>query len=482
MDSIAQEIGTRLLAEAKFYGVPVDVNPSWIGESFGKTDFSDWLPIVTPAYSWHWEHLVFIREQIAKVTNGACQRLILSVPPRHGKSEMVTVRYSAWVIETQPEKRVIIGAYNQTLANKFSRKVRRIVESRMVLSKERNAVEDWETLQGGGCRAVGVGGGITGQGGDLIIIDDPVKNREEANSETYREKVWDWFRDDLYTRCEPNASIILIMTRWHDDDLAGRILGSDDKENWTLINLPALAEEDDPLGRDIGQALCPERYNEAELKSIHTVLGNSFYALYQGRPLPLEGGMFKRHWFEGKIMKAPPADTVWCRHWDLAATKDLNAARTAGVKIGRTPEGKFVVGNVVKVQEEGDSVRRLIKGTAELDGVDVLISLPQDPGQAGKVQARDLIAMLWGYNARAEPETGDKATRAEPFAAQCEAGNVYLVQGDWNQSYIDELCAFPQNKFKDQVDASSGAFARLFTDGFSPMDEDSDLGKALLDR
>lgn len=423
--------------------------------------FNAWLPVVTPSFNWNWNHLEFIKSQIGKVTKGEIKRLILSVPPRHGKSELVTVRYSAWSIETNPEKRVIIGAYNQTLANKFSRKIRRIVESRIPLNKERTAVEDWETLKGGGCRAVGVGGGITGQGGNLIIIDDPVKNREEANSETYREKVWDWYKDDLYTRCEPDASIILIMTRWHDDDLAGRILGSDDGSNWTLINLPALAEDNDLLGRQPGAALCPDRYDEKELASIHTVMGNSFYALYQGRPLPAEGGLFKRHWFAGKIIKSIPEGTRFVRHWDLAATKDAGAARTAGVKIGKMPDGKFVVASVIAEQEEGATVRRIIKSTAELDGKSVMISLPQDPGQAGKVQAQDMIAMLAGWNVKAEPETGDKVTRAEPFAAQCEAGNVFLLEDDWNSSYVNELCAFPQNKFKDRVDASSGAFARL---------------------
>jgi predicted phage terminase large subunit-like protein len=145
----------------------------------------------------------------------------------------------------------------------------------------------------------------------------------------------------------------------------------------------------------------------------------------------------------------------------LAATKKVTAARTAGVKLGLAPDGSFIVGHVVKTQDEGQKVRTLIKGTAEIDGKDVMISLPQDPGQAGKVQAQDYVALLAGYIVKAEPETGDKATRAEPFSSQCEGGNVYLVQGEWNEDYLDELCLFPGGSFKDQVDASSGAFGRL---------------------
>ena len=171
--------------------------------------------------------------------------------------------------------------------------------------------------------------------------------------------------------------------------------------------------------------------------------------------------MFKRSWFEGKFIGAAPEGTRWVRHWDLAATARKTAARTAGVKLGRTPDGKFVVGHVVTTQAEGPDVRKLIKATAESDGRAVEISLPQDPGQAGKVQAADMVAMLAGFVARAEPETGDKVTRAEPFSVQCEAGNVLIVKGEWNDAYLDELCLFPSGQFKDQVDATSGAFGRL---------------------
>jgi predicted phage terminase large subunit-like protein len=184
---------------------------------------------------------------------------------------------------------------------------------------------------------------------------------------------------------------------------------------------------------------------------------------YQQRPVPRDGGLFKREWFEGKIIRQAPEGTRWVRHWDLAATKKVTAARTAGVKLGKTPDGKFVVGHVAKTQDEGNAVRRLIKATAEVDGKKVDISLPQDPGQAGKVQAQDMVAMLAGWKVKAQPETGDKVTRAEPFSSQCEAGNVYIVEGEWNQDYLDELCMFPGGSFKDQVDASSGAFAGLMT-------------------
>jgi predicted phage terminase large subunit-like protein len=217
----------------------------------------------------------------------------------------------------------------------------------------------------------------------------------------------------------------------------------------------------DPRQND-GYLLDPVRFPRAAVEDLKHVKGAYAYAGQdQQRPTPREGGLFKRHWFEGKIIGAAPPGTRWVRHWDLAATKSTTAARTAGVKLGRTPDGRYVVGHVVKTQDEGNAVRKLIKATAETDGRSVEISLPQDPGQAGKVQKSDMVAMLAGWTVRAEPETGDKYTRAEPFSVQCEAGNVYLLQGEWNDDYLDELCLFPGGSFKDQVDASSRAFGRL---------------------
>jgi len=192
---------------------------------------------------------------------------------------------------------------------------------------------------------------------------------------------------------------------------------------------------------------------------------------WQQRPAARAGNLFKRHWFEGHIIRAVPNDVErWVRHWDLAATRKTRntassePARTAGVKIGRRLDGRFVVADCKAEMEEGAAIRRVIKVTAQTDGKQVEISLPQDPGQAGKVQAQDYVKLLAGYIVHAKPETGDKWSRAEPFAAQCEAGNVDLVEGEWNEEYIDELCGFPSGRFKDKVDASSGAFGKLTED------------------
>ena len=418
--------------------------------------FGDWIWGIDPDWSWNWLHLQYVRRQLARVTGGEIDRLMLFLPPRHGKSEMVTVRYSAWWLERDPVQRVIIGAYNQTLANKFSRKVRKIARERVALNRERVAVDDWETEAGGGLRAVGVGAGVTGMGGNLIIIDDPVKNREEASSPTYREKVWDWYTDDLYTRQEPGAAIVLIMTRWHEDDLAGRILNSEDAPNWTVVKLPALAMPDDPLGREVGTALCPERYPLEEINKFKLVLGRSFHALYQQEPQEQEGEFFKRSWFD--FVREVPAEAKRVRYWDKGATVDGDP--TAGVLMARH-DGIFYVEDVKHGQWTSHERNRIIRQTAEEDGKEVEQWLEQEPGSSGLDSVKEIIRILAGYIVHAEKATGDKGVRAEPFASQAEAGNVKLKRAAWNERYIDELTSFPSGPHDDQVDGSSGAFNQL---------------------
>lgn len=429
--------------------------------SYEPMPFVDWLETVSPSWHWDWPHIVYARRQLERLTAGEIDRLMVFMPPRHGKTSLVTVRYPAWRLEQDPSTRIILGAYNQTLAERFSRQVRRIASGRVPLNEERRSVSEWETPAGGGLRAVGVGAGVTGHGGDLIIIDDPVKSRKEVKSAAYKERVWDWYTNDLFTRREPGAAIVLIMTRWAEDDLAGRILNSPDGDKWTVIRLPAVAEENDALGREPGQALCPERFDEDALAEIQIVLGNDFHALYQQRPVAREGGMFKRAWFT--TIDASPMNAERVRWWDKAGTEG-GGDYTAGVLMARSSDGIFYVEDVVRGQWSAYERERVIRATAEQDKAiygRVGIWLEQEPGSGGKESAESTIRNLAGFTVRAERSTGDKETRAEPFAAQCEAGNVKLVHGRWNEDYIRELTVFPHGSHDDQVDGSSGAFNKL---------------------
>jgi predicted phage terminase large subunit-like protein len=426
-----------------------------------RSPFGAWLHDTTPTFQWDVPHLAVVRERLEAIERGEIDRLMIFMPPRHGKSELATVRYPVWRLQRDPALSVIVGAYNVSLAESFSRKSRRIAESTMQLDDERKASNEWQTVQGGVFRAAGVGTGVTGKGAKLIIIDDPVKSREEANSQAYRDRVWNWYRDDLYTRLEPNGAIVLIMTRWHADDLAGRILASEDAASWHVVNLPALAEDNDALGRAPGAALWPARFDEADLERIRTVLGTpSFTALYQQRPTPPEGGMFKRHWFD--VVGAAPREATRIRAWDKAGTED-GGDWTVGVLMAKSAAGVYYVEDVVRGQYSDLQRERIIEQTADLDrqrGA-VTIWLEQEPGSGGKDSARITVRRLAGYTVKAERSTGDKATRAQPYAAQCEAENVKVVRGAWNAAYINELAGFPYGTHDDQVDASSLAFTKL---------------------
>jgi predicted phage terminase large subunit-like protein len=435
--------------------------------------YREWLKIVTPNWIWDWDYQLLIQQNLNNITQGKLDRLMLFVPPRHGKSELVTIRYPVYRLEMRPSMRVIVGAYNQTLAEKFSRKSRRIAGARLALSAERYAVHDWETEAGGGLRAVGVGGGITGQGGDLIIIDDPVKNRKEAGSKVYRDAVYDWYTDDLYTRLEPGGAMILIMTRWHEDDLAGRILRSEDGPNWTVIRLPAEAEANDPLGRPVGAALNPARYPLETLRKIKSVLRRSYFALYQQRPMEQEGDFFRRSWFE-IVKEFDRLGARYARYWDRGATAD-DGDWTVGALVARIGT-IYLVLDIIRGQWSTGERDKVILQTAKTDAAKyghVVIWLEQEPGSSGVDVVNSLTTMLSGFAVHPDKVSGDKSSRAEPLASQAEAGNVKIIAAAWNEDLIDELASFPAGANDDQVDALSGAFLRLADAGANWEDVES---------
>lgn len=437
------------------------------------------------------------------------------MPPRHSKSETVTVRYIAWRMIRDPKMNVILGSYNQRLANRFSRKVRRLVGDHIALSKERKAADEWETQDGGSLCSVGVGAGVTGFGANLIVIDDPVKNRSEAESKAHRENTWDWFNDDIYTRLEPNAAIILIQTRWHEDDLAGRLLNDmkNGGEQWEVVSLPAIAEKRftaetqrrrgnlkqdkqdksdgggnghhvkpvhsvkgssrrlcdsavknglDPLGREPGEALCPERYDVEALRRIEKKLGSySFAALYQQNPVPLDGGIFKRAWFTQIVDKAPDG-LKWFRGYDLAVSTKTTADYTASVRCAVDKQGNIYIADAFRARIEYPEQRRYVidRMTEETDtthGIEIALH--------GQALVQELLreTRLMRSVLRAVRADKDKVTRALVWAAKAEAGKVVLVRGPWIEEFLEEICSFPNGGHDDQVDAMSLAF-RMMTE------------------
>jgi predicted phage terminase large subunit-like protein len=679
-------------------------------------------------------HLDLLNDRLVAVAEGRCPRLLITMPPRHGKSYLTSHHFPAWFLGVYPDRRVILTSYEADFAAGWGRKARDVLEVvgpdlfGVAVRHDSKAADRWD-IEGhtGGMTTAGVGGPITGKGADLLIIDDPVKNAEEAASPTYRQRAWDWYTSTAYTRLEPGGAVVLIQcmvgstpvlmadgtekplcdvragdaiatyeagristsvvrnwanqgpdcvftirmksgtivtankrhpflvqcgeatewvrlknlkvgdrilrasigangealpvpsmgatslpgaratatlittssdgrtvsvrrpsirnpdalpicgtgtelaskstarssrnrtggvpyagnrpglmsvptgagnsvsttitrparcedcsattviswsgtgrrrtsssrplstygiipdevveivsagredvfdiqvegtenfianglvshnTRWHEDDLAGRVIANaaESGESWDVLNLPALAEGSDPLGRRPGQALWPERFDEVDLARIRATLGSYYFtSLYQQRPAPAEGDIFRRSWFS--VVDAHPATADRVRYWDKAGTEG-GGAHTAGVLMSRVDD-LYHIEDVVRGQWSALEREMVIRQTAEADGKSVAVWVEQEPGSGGKESAEATVRNLAGFIVHAERVTGDKVTRARPFAAQAEAGNVRLVRGGWNAAFLDEAITFPNGKFKDQIDAASGAFNKL---------------------
>jgi len=434
-----------------------------------------WLDQVSPEYRWDWPHLVYLRERLLALHRGDIHRLAIFMPPRHMKTSLSTQRFPIWCLEQDLRFRIILGAYNQTYAEEMSGEMRKIARRRFALARDKQAVKSWKTVHGGGVRACGVGSPPTGQGANLLVIDDPIKSSEEAESPTLREKVWAWYSKDLLTRVEPGGRILLILTRWHTDDLAGRILNSEDAPNWTVVRLPAIAEENDPLGRAPGEALCPERYPLETLESRRRDMGDyAFQSLYQQNPTPRLGNLFKLAWFN-QFTRTIPAGSAFVRYWDKAGTAG-GGCYTAGVLMARDKDKHFYIVDVRRKQLDAAEREAWILSTAHEDKQKwgrVEIGIEREGGSGGKESARATIRMLAGFPCFEDCPTGSKEARAEPLASQFGGGNVWFYAPDgvappWYSMFRDEALAFPRGKYLDMVDGASGAFARLNMGNQSP--------------
>ena len=393
-------------------------------------------------------------------------RLMVLMPPGSAKSTYASVLFPAWFLAANGRASVIAASHTASLAEHFGRQVRNLFAEHPAvlgckLCADNRAAGRWRTDAGGEYFAAGVRGPITGRRADLAIIDDPVKSWAEADSAEAREHVWNWYRADLSTRLKPGGRIVLIMTRWHEDDLGGRLLAGG--EAWQTIRLPALAEADDPLGRAPGEPLWPDWETADQLAAKRRAVGErAWAALFQQSPRPTAGGLFAT----ARIARTDrlPDGATAVRAWDLAATEAATGRDpdwTVGLKLMKTEAGGFIVADIVRLQAGPAAVEQAIAATARADGRAVPICLPQDPGQAGRAQVHYLAGRFAGHRVIASPETGAKITRAMPAASQIDAGNLTLLAAPWNRAFLDELRDFPHGSKDDQVDALSRAFAAL---------------------
>ena len=407
-------------------------------------------------------------EELQAVAEGRCDRLMLLLPPGHAKSTYASDLFPPWFLARRPRQNVIAASHTAGLAATFGQRARdRLTENGRVLgmglADTGTAAADWRTDNGGTYYAIGVGGALAGRRADLIVADDLLPGRKEADSERLRETTWNWVRADLMTRLKPGGRIVLVMTRWHPADPAGRLL-EEQPEGWRVLRLPAIAEDaDDALGRAPGEPLWPDYYTAEFLAAKRAEVGEREWAsLYQQRPRVLGGGLFKIAMLG--TVEAQPAGLQLCRAWDLAATaqKGTNDPDwTVGALLGRDKDGRFTICDIVRFRGGPEEVERIIVATAQRDGGGVPISLPQDPGQAGKAQVLYLTRKLTGFRVESLRQTGDKASRAGPFASQVNVGNVSMVRAPWNRAVLDEMADFPASTHDDIVDALSEGFNAL---------------------
>jgi predicted phage terminase large subunit-like protein len=394
------------------------------------------------------QHHAQIADALEEVERGENDRLMIFMPPRHGKSELASKRFPAWCLGRNPRRQIIAASYNSDLANDFGRNVRNIVAEpefgqvfpSVSLAPDSQAANRMNTNRGGAYVAAGVGTAVTGRGAHIALIDDPFKDREEADSERRRDVVWDWYRSTLYTRLMPGGSIVLIQTRWHEDDLAGRIL-EQEADQWKVLELPAI--------NAAGEALWPEWYDVGALNRIKATIGpREWSALYQQRPQPDEGTFFRREWF-GTWDRLPPV-----RYYGTSdyAVTDGGGDYTVHRIWGIGPDGAIY--RVAGYRDQATSDKWI---EAKLDLIEKYKPLCWF-GEGGVIQ-KAIEPMLKrrmrerGVFCRLEwlPSVADKPTRARSFQAMAASGRVHFEAG----ADIGEFLVFPAGKHDDDVDTAS---------------------------
>jgi predicted phage terminase large subunit-like protein len=459
-------------------------NPELIDQELARRSLDDYARVVLelePA-----KHHQFTNFYLEKVASGEIKRLMIFEPPGHAKSTYASVAFPAWFIGHNRTKGIICASHAKDLAEQFSRRVRNWINSDeyysvfdLQLAQDSKAVGRWQIQyddngkekRGAEYYAVGVDSSVTGRRANGAIIDDPVKGRKEADSEVVRESMWQWYLSDLRTRLLPEAFIVIIQTRWHEDDISGRILPEDydggtgwyqarDGEEWFVINLPALACENDALGRQPGEALWPEFYSKEMLAQERRTQGErNFSALYQQRPSPEEGNFFRREMF--RFYDEQPVNLRTYGGSDYAVTADDGDYTVHGV-IGVDPQDNIYILDWWRAQTESnvwievllDLVRRWKPLMWAEESGQIIKSV--GPFINKRMEERKVL-----FYRKQFVSAADKATRAQSFRARASMGKIYLPKGaPWCDDLLRELLTFPVGTHDDQVDVCS-LFGRM---------------------
>jgi len=417
-------------------------------------------------------HLVALAEALEAIERGELKRLMVLFPPRHGKSELISLRFPCWYLARHSENYIVQAGYAESIALTHSRQARDIFVSpemtrlfpdihhrperagQETIIPERQAAHEWGTKQGGSYYAVGIGGGLTGRGFNVGIIDDPVKDEEEASSQTIRDKVWDWYLKVFRTRAEPDAAIIIVMTRWHQDDLVGRLIKQSQEDptadQWAVLHFKAIED---------GQALWTERYPLEVLETIKSSIGSrAFESLYQGSPTIAEGNIIKREWW--RFYKERPNFNRIIHSWDTAF-KDKQQNDWSVCSMWGETQNAFYLLDIWRDKVEFPELKRVAVALYERDIPNLVLVEDKASGQSliQEIQRNTRIPVL-PYKV-----DSNKVARANSVTPLIEAGKVFLPESaPWLFDYIEELSAFPNAEHDDQVDSTTQALAFMRTE------------------
>lgn len=452
-----------------------------------RRTMGDFVLYVDDNYQMNWHHRLLC-DYLDKLARKEIRRLMVFMPPRHGKSELVSRKFPAYLLGRNPDTSIISCSYSADLASRMNRDVQRLIDSEKysllfpeshLFGKNIRSTAKGSFLRNsdifeivnhrGTYRSSGVGGGITGMGGEYIIIDDPVKNREDADSATIREKIYDWYTSTLYTRLEKDGCILLTLTRWHEDDLAGKLLkaAQEGADQWTILELPAVCEYP-PKPYDVrqeGEALWKWKYDEEALEKMKVTVGSrDWAALYQQHPTPGEGGTFKREWWNYyKVLPDGLYDFV--QSWDCTFKDAQSSDYVVGQVWARKGSSRYLLDQVRGRMSFTETLRAIRSLSAKWP--QAIRKLVED--KANGTAVIDVLRKEIPGLIPVEPE-GGKIVRANAVTAVAEAGNIYLPDpsiAPWVHDFVEEHAVFPNGANDDQVDAQTQANTYYNSSSFS---------------
>lgn len=450
-----------------------------------RKDFTEFVRYTKPDYQWNWHH-TYLSNKLQKFATGEIKRLMVFMPPQHGKSELVSRRLPAYLLGIDPSLKIVAASYSDTLASSFNRDVQRIIDDYLyndlfpetilpkssvsnIKPKSGNYLRNtdiFETIDYNGYyNSVGVGGSLTGKTADIAIIDDPIKDVAEAYSPVYRNRIWDWYINVLETRLHNDSKVLITLTRWHEDDLVGRIIAGGNVDNYEIVSFPGLKEDnknpDDP--REIGEALWPERHSQDKLEKVKDKSKRTFVSLYQQRPAPEEGDIIKKYWFKEFYPSDLPSDVIKDFYSDTAYGKE--SSDNSATMVYSIHEDNLYIWEMGVVNYSLPDFKKWYVEFIKANGYNGYSECVFEPKATGISTVQELRTMqLDGRHINvmegAAPKDG-KVARMVAASPVVESGRVYLLKGGaWVESFLLELTTFPNGAKDDQSDCLSAVINR----------------------